>query len=128
MALPVVYRRRVGRDLAGAYGWYEEQRAGLGEDSLQPLILRSTRSMNIRRCFRVCMATCGARLCHGFPMRCSTASRLRGLWYLPSFIWAVTPSCGRNRGDMSANQSFHRTRGAAPSSFARAVPDWRGWI
>ena len=28
MALPVVYRRKVGRDLAGAYGWYEEQRAG----------------------------------------------------------------------------------------------------
>ena len=32
MALPVVYRREVGRDLAGAYGWYEEQRAGLGEE------------------------------------------------------------------------------------------------
>jgi len=31
MALPVVYRRKVGRDLAGAYGWYEEQRAGLAE-------------------------------------------------------------------------------------------------
>ena len=27
MALPVVYRRKVGRDLAGAYRWYEEQRA-----------------------------------------------------------------------------------------------------
>jgi plasmid stabilization system protein ParE len=34
MALPVVYRREVGRDLAGAYGWYEEQRAGLGEEFL----------------------------------------------------------------------------------------------
>ena len=34
MALPVVYRRKVGRDLAGAYGWYEEQRAGLGEEFL----------------------------------------------------------------------------------------------
>ena len=34
MALPVVYRRKVGRDLAGAYGWYEEQRAGLGEQFL----------------------------------------------------------------------------------------------
>jgi plasmid stabilization system protein ParE len=34
MTLPVVYRRRVGRDLAGAYGWYEEQHAGLGEEFL----------------------------------------------------------------------------------------------
>lgn len=34
MALPVVFRRRVGRDLAGAYGWYEQQRIGLGEQFL----------------------------------------------------------------------------------------------
>jgi hypothetical protein len=34
MAVPAVYRRKVGRDLAGAYGWYEELRAGLGEDFL----------------------------------------------------------------------------------------------
>lgn len=34
MVLPVVYRRKVGRDLAGAYGWYEEQRPGLGEEFL----------------------------------------------------------------------------------------------
>jgi len=34
MALPVIYRRRVGRDLADAYEWYEQQRAGLGEQFL----------------------------------------------------------------------------------------------
>jgi len=34
MALPAAYRRKVGRDLASAYGWYEEQRAGLGEEFL----------------------------------------------------------------------------------------------
>src|SRR5450759_5000798 len=34
MALPVVYRRKVGRDLARAYGWYEAQRIGLGEEFL----------------------------------------------------------------------------------------------
>ena len=34
MALPVVYRRRVGRDLAEARAWYEERRAGLGEELL----------------------------------------------------------------------------------------------
>ena len=34
MALPIVYRRKVGRDLAGAYEWYEEQRPGLGEEFL----------------------------------------------------------------------------------------------
>ena len=31
MALPVVYRRKVGRDLAGGFGYYEEQSKGLGE-------------------------------------------------------------------------------------------------
>lgn len=34
MGLPAVYRRKVGKDLAGAYGWYEEQRPGLGEEFL----------------------------------------------------------------------------------------------
>ena len=34
MALPTAYRRKVGRDLASAYAWYEEQRAGLGEEFL----------------------------------------------------------------------------------------------
>jgi len=34
MALPVVYRRKVGRDLAGGYAWYEGQRPGLGEEFL----------------------------------------------------------------------------------------------
>jgi plasmid stabilization system protein ParE len=34
MSLPVVYRRNVGRDMAGAVGWYEDQRAGLGEEFL----------------------------------------------------------------------------------------------
>ena len=31
MALPVVYRRKVGRDLAGGFGYYEGQSEGLGE-------------------------------------------------------------------------------------------------
>lgn len=34
MALPVVYRRKVGRDLAGGYAWYSGQRHGLGEEFL----------------------------------------------------------------------------------------------
>ena len=34
MALPVVYRRKVGRDLAGGYAWCEGQRPGLGEEFL----------------------------------------------------------------------------------------------
>jgi plasmid stabilization system protein ParE len=34
MALPLVFRRKVGRDLAGAYGWYEQRRTGLGEEFL----------------------------------------------------------------------------------------------
>jgi len=33
MSLPAVYRK-VGRDLAGAVGWYKDQRAGLGEEFL----------------------------------------------------------------------------------------------
>ena len=31
MALPVVYRRKVGQDLAAAFGYYEGQSKGLGE-------------------------------------------------------------------------------------------------
>jgi plasmid stabilization system protein ParE len=34
MSLPVVFRRAVGRDLAGAYWWYEERHRGLGEQFL----------------------------------------------------------------------------------------------
>ena len=34
MTLSVVYRRKVGRDLAAGFGHYEEQRAGLGEQFL----------------------------------------------------------------------------------------------
>ena len=32
--LPVVYRRKVGRDLAGYFSWYNEQRDGLGDEFL----------------------------------------------------------------------------------------------
>ena len=31
MAQRLVFRRAAGRDLSSAYGWYEAQRAGLGE-------------------------------------------------------------------------------------------------
>lgn len=34
MALPVSFRRAVGRDLAEAYQWYEERQRGLGEQFL----------------------------------------------------------------------------------------------
>ena len=34
MPLPVIYRRAIGRDLAGAYWWYEDRRSGLGEPFL----------------------------------------------------------------------------------------------
>ena len=34
MGLPLVYRRKVGRDLAGGYAWYNGQRDGLGEEFL----------------------------------------------------------------------------------------------
>jgi hypothetical protein len=34
MTLPVVFRRRFRNDLAAGYDWYENQRAGLGEEFL----------------------------------------------------------------------------------------------
>jgi len=34
VALPVVYRPKVGRDLAGGFGYYEGQAQGLGEQFL----------------------------------------------------------------------------------------------
>ena len=35
--MALVFRRRVGQDMADAYRWYEEQRAGLGEELLAAL-------------------------------------------------------------------------------------------
>lgn len=37
MSLPVVYRPRVGIDLAAAFDWYEEKRLGLGEEFLSAI-------------------------------------------------------------------------------------------
>jgi plasmid stabilization system protein ParE len=34
MTLPVVFRRRFQQDLGAGFGWYEEQRSGLGEEFL----------------------------------------------------------------------------------------------
>ena len=34
MGFPVVYHRKVGRDLAGGYAWYNGQHHGLGEEFL----------------------------------------------------------------------------------------------
>ena len=34
MSLPVVYRRKVGRDLAAGFGYYEDQAQGLGDEFL----------------------------------------------------------------------------------------------
>ncbi|MBI4516179.1 MAG: hypothetical protein HY699_10245 [Deltaproteobacteria bacterium] len=37
MGLPLAFRRRVGHDLAAAYGWYEDRRVGLGEELIRAL-------------------------------------------------------------------------------------------
>ncbi len=37
MALPLAFRRRIGHDLAAAYGWYEDRRVGLGEEFLRAI-------------------------------------------------------------------------------------------
>jgi hypothetical protein len=42
MSLPVVYRRKVGRDLAGGYAWYDGQQDGLGEEFLHVSIALDT--------------------------------------------------------------------------------------
>ena len=39
MSLPLVYRRRVGQDLANAYAYYEGQLEGLGERFLRAVDL-----------------------------------------------------------------------------------------
>lgn len=39
MSLPVVYRRRVQVDLAAGFDWYEQQRAGLGDEFLSAVQL-----------------------------------------------------------------------------------------
>jgi len=38
MSLPLVFRRRFQQDLAASFGWYEEQRPGLGEELLSAVM------------------------------------------------------------------------------------------
>ena len=120
MALPVVYRRKVGRDLAGAYGWYEEQRAGLGEEFLAAVDTSFNAIQEYPEIFSRVHGEVRRAVVSRFPYAVFYRVEARRVVCLRFFIWAVTPSCGPNLGDMSANQPLHRTRGAASFSFASA--------
>ena len=52
MTLPVVYRPRAQSDLTAEYDWYEQQRAGLGEDFLAAIQATSKRIGEYPEIFR----------------------------------------------------------------------------
>lgn len=74
MALPVVFRRKVGRDLATGFGYYEEQTRGLANSFLARSMLHSAHLSAIRRCLLAFTARCAERSFHAFHMGSSIAS------------------------------------------------------
>lgn len=126
MALPVVFRRRVGRDLAGAYGWYEQQRIGLGEQFLAAVNASFDAIEQFSEMFSPVHGDVRAPSCPGFRMLFSIVSNPGRSWYSLSFIQLVIPNCGPSPGKRPANKPLvHATRtltprwDAAPPSCAR---------
>ena len=100
MALPVVYRRKVGRDLAGTYGWYEDQRAGLGEAFLAAVDAAFT-------------AKYGVPTCRDFRTLFSIASIPRALSCSRYFTRHVIRSSGHSQKAEPANRPIETDRFAA---------------
>ena len=65
MSLPVVFRRAVGRDLAGAYWWYEERHRGLGEQFLAAVDATFNRIEQFPEIFAVRYGVCAWLSSHG---------------------------------------------------------------
>ena len=108
MALPVVYRRKVGRDLAGTYGRYEDQRSGLGEEFLAAVDATFDAIERIPEMFR---------RVHGEVRRAnvsrtlfSTASIPGALSYSRYFTRHVIQNSGRSQKAEPANRRIETDR------------------
>ena len=110
MALPVVYRRKVGRDLAGGFGYYEGQSEGLGEKFLAAVDSRSAPLSGIQKCFRAYTAKCGAPSFRSSRTPSSSVSNRSALSSLQSYTPLVIQNSGRNREGLRANNAFENGR------------------
>jgi hypothetical protein len=125
MALPAVYRRKVGRDLAGAYGWYEYQRAGLGEEFLGAVDASFDAIREFPEVFAYVHAEVRAPSSLAFRMRCFTASSRSALSSSRSLTWPVTRSSGLITGRRAnwASEGSDKQRGCSvPSSLRSSAP------
>src|SRR6266571_3608603 len=127
MALPVVYRRKVGRDLSGGYAWYEGQRPGLGEEFLAAV----DASLDTIEHFPEIFARVHGLLPRRIQARRGTFSLTYGS--RPETLAPASEDCGlhlrdgprggRDRGDRGRSGARHdlahrpgRPRGGAPVS------------
>ena len=98
MSLPAVYRRKVGRDLAGAVGWYEDQRAGLGEEFLGAVEASFDAIQEFPETFARVHGEVRRAVVSRFPYAVFYRVEPSALWSSRSFPWPVTRSSGRSPG------------------------------
>jgi hypothetical protein len=96
MTLPVVYRRKVGRDLAGAYEWYEEQRTGLGEEFLAAIDASFSGIQQFPEMFGFAHAKSGVPSSRDFHTQFSSVSKRSGSLCSRYCIPRVIQSSGRS--------------------------------
>ena len=108
MALPVVYRPKVGRDLAGGFGYYEGQAQGLGEQFLSAVNSAFDAIERYPEMFglRVSTAKCAAPLFRASRMLSSTVSNPSAGSYQQSCIPLVIRNSGHNRKGLRANSAM----------------------
>ena len=111
MSLPVVYRRKVGRDLADYFGWYNEQRDGLGEEFLSAVdAVFDTIEQYPELFARIHGGGVVVLFSLGFPMPSSIASNQSVSWFSRSCILRVIRRSGRGLDGQRANNPLQATR------------------
>ncbi len=101
MVLPVVFRRKVGRDLAGGYAWYEGQDKVLGEQFLSAVNAAFDAIGRYPECLRVSTAQCVVPSSRGSRTLSSSVANPSALSCLQFYIWRVIQNCGHNRENCS---------------------------
>ena len=110
MALPVVYRRKVGRDLAGGFGWYEEQGKGLGEKFLAAVDSAFDAIERYPEMFSRVHGEVRRALVSKSHTPSSFVSNRSALSSLQSYTPLVIQNSGRNREALRANNAFENGR------------------
>ena len=123
MGLPVVYRRKVGRDLAGGYAWYNGQHDGLGEEFLTAVNTAFDTIERFPDIFARVHGEVRRAVVSRFPTLSSTASKPSALWYSQSCTRPVIRKSGPSRERSRANKRMEtdlRKRALPACSVAHA--------